>query len=97
MCMCGGMGSVRLIVMTPLSLQSSHPTPAIVSCWATAFKPKTLMGRDLGPTGCHGEKHLVDGTSEASQAPPELCVLFAFGIIAIQALEHPSTHCPDLV
>lgn len=72
-------------------------TPAIVSCWATASKPKTPMGKDLGPTGWHGVKHLVDGTSEASQAPPELCILFAFGIITIQALERPSTHCPDLV
>lgn len=99
-CVCGC--GVRLVVMTtPPSLRRpplpSCRTPAIVSCWASASKPKTPTGRDLGPTGWRRVKHLVDVISETSQAPPELCKLFAFGIIAIQAFEPPSTNCPDLV
>lgn len=68
---------------SPESRTPSHGTPAVVSCWASASKPKTPAWRDLGPSGWHRVKHLVDGASEASQVPPELCKLFAFGIIVI--------------
>lgn len=96
-CVRGGTGSVRLVVMTiPPSLQS--PTHIMQNpCWAAASKPKTPVGRDLGLTGWHGGKHLVDGTSKASQAPPQLCIVCIWNSHNQSLFKSPSTHCPDLV
>lgn len=54
------------------------------------------MGRDLGRTGWHGGKHLADGTSEASQVPPELRIVCTWNSRNQSLFKRPSTHCPNL-